>query len=152
MRQLEERELEGKPERSLSYYVEVEVHLTAGERVMSVIGDIDKDPKRKLLLADLADDLTSLLKKALDLFAAADKANPDNDPSWSDQPSIAPHAQNQHFREWSHLIELVRDSFTALAEVRPSAANGLLERWSTIDYPLFRRLTIHALTEWISQR
>lgn len=152
MRRLEDLEVPAHPERRISYYVKVEVRLVARDRVKGIIDEIHKDKRLTELLADLSDDLTSLLKKALDLFATADKANRDEDPSWSDQPSIAPHAQNHHFSEWSYLIELVRDSFTALAELRPTSANALLERWNTIEYPTFRRLIVHALTEWIPRQ
>jgi hypothetical protein len=152
MKRLEDLEVTTVPERRISYYVKVEVRLAARDRAKSIVDGVHKDKRAADLLADLSDDLTSLLKKALDLFAAADKANRDEDPSWSDQPSIAPHAQNYHFSEWSYLIELVRDSFTALAEVRPASANALLERWNTLEYPTFRRLIVHALTEWTPQQ
>ena len=151
MRELEERELTD-PERRISYYVEVEVRLVGRDQVKDLVEEIGRDPRRMELLADLSDDLTSLLKSALDLFATAGKASEDDDPSWADQPSISPHGQNHHFKEWSYLIELVRDSFMAITEVRPSGAQGLLERWNTIRYPTFRRLLLHALTEWTPQQ
>lgn len=151
MKRLEDLEVSAQ-ERRISYYVKVEVRLAARDRAKSIVDEIQKDKRVAELLADLSDDLTSLLKKALDLFAWADKANREEDPSWSDQPSIAPHPQNYHFSEWSYLIELVRDSFTALVELRPASANALLERWNTIEYPTFRRLIVHALTEWTPQQ
>jgi len=152
MKELEDRELSSESERRISYYVEVQVGLAARDHVKSIVDSIDNDARRIHLLADLADDLTSLLKKAIDLFAAAGKANRDDDPSWADQPSISSHPQNRHFHEWSYLIDLVRDSFTAVAQVKPASANALLERWNTIEYPVFRRLVVHGLTEWTLQQ
>jgi hypothetical protein len=152
MKRLEDLEVPDDSERRISYYVKVEVRLAARDSTKSIVDEINKDSQVIELLADLSDDLTSLLKKTLDLFATADKANRDEDPSWSDQPSIAQHAQNHHFSEWSYLIELVRDSFTALTELNPTAAAALLDRWNTIEYPTFRRLIVHALTEWTSQQ
>lgn len=81
IKQLEDRELPSDSERRISYYVEIEVRLAARDHVKSIVDEIQKEPRRTELLADLSDDLTSLLKKALDLFAAAGEANRDEDPA-----------------------------------------------------------------------
>jgi hypothetical protein len=150
MRELENR-MSDDSDKSISYYVEAEVRLVGRDRAKGIIASLTKEEHYKELLASMADDLTSLLKLALDLFAAVGRANENDDPSWSDLPSVSTHDQNQHFREWSFLIELLRDSFSATAELEPSKAQTIFGRWRTFQYPTFRRLMINALTEWKSQ-
>ncbi len=58
-------------------------------------------------LASIADDLTSLLKAALDLWALVDQADGEADPGLYHQPSIRPHEQNRGFHNWTLLIDLV---------------------------------------------
>lgn len=133
----------------MSYYVSAEVRLRGRDNIQTLVAGLSKDPRSPELLADIADDLTSLLKEALEWFAIAGRADDVQDPSQYYQPSIDPHPQNQHFHEWCYLIDLVRDAFGALISMNPSGARSLLERWKTIRFPLFRRLIIHAVTEWI---
>jgi hypothetical protein len=100
----------------------------------------DKDA----VLADLADDATSLLKQAMDWWALFGKAKPDFDTSCRWLPSIAPHAQNSDFREWTRLIEFAREAYLALSRIRPERAATLVARWRTLDFPVFRRLILFA--------
>ena len=62
------------------------------------------------VLADLAFDLTGLLRRALDFMASLDAASSDSDLSYIHQPSITQHDQNTHTSGWTHLIELTRDA------------------------------------------
>jgi hypothetical protein len=57
------------------------------------------------------------------------------------QPSIAEHPQNQYFREWTALVELLRDSWLATASARPRAAYVETERRQSYRYPILRRFT-----------
>ena len=131
-------------------YVDAQVLLRARDHTSQIVSLIEKEPRKDELLALLADDFTSLLKETLDWFAAMGHASESDDPSWIEQPSVSAHAQNRHFREWTYLIDLVRDSFLSLAKIDSASAEALLKRWVSIKYPLFRRLVIHALTEWTS--
>jgi hypothetical protein len=130
----------------ITQYVSVEVRLYCRDRAQSLIEGINKDAKKADLLADIADDVTSLLKDAMDLFATAGRADEIQDPSQYDYPSIDPHPQDHHFQEWSYLIDLVRDSFDALKSIDTDAADTLLGRWRTMKFPVFRRLILHELT------
>jgi hypothetical protein len=138
--------------RGITSYVAAQVRLRGRDRVRTLVAEVEKHAKSRELLADIADDLTSLLKEALEWFATAGRANELYDPSHYDHPSIAPHPQNQHFHEWCYLIDLVRDASDALMQLSPSSAEALLERWKGINFPVFRRLIVHAVTQWTSQR
>ena len=63
------------------------------------------------------------------------------------RPSIATHDQNQEHDTWTHLIDLVRDSYLALASADRVRADNLLRRWVLSKRALFRRLALHALAE-----
>ena len=90
--------------------------------------------------------LTAHLEQALSLTSVA---GDDERRSYLCRPSIATHAQNPEYGHdgWSHLIDLVRDSYLALAAVDRARADNLLRRWVLSRRPVFRRLALHALTE-----
>ncbi len=98
-------------------------------------------------LSGLLPDLTSLLREALDLMRQLEGADDQSDGSYYQQPSISEHPQNQKFRDWTALIDLTRDAWTATASTNPGAAQAEVQRWLAIPYPLFRRLTFFAATE-----
>jgi hypothetical protein len=95
----------------------------------------------------LPDDLTSVLKQAMELFEMVEKADALDDPSYIDQPSISPHDQNARHRDWTALIELLRDSWQATLRVDREAARRIVERWRILPYPVFRRMSFFAMTE-----
>ena len=96
------------------------------------------------VLARHAETLTGYLEQALALGVDDDEVYRD---SYLYRPSIAAHDQNRDHDGWTHLIDLVRDSyFTLAASMRRRGAN-LLRRWVESDQTLFKRLALHSLTE-----
>lgn len=83
----------------------------------------------------------------MELFELIQKADGRYDSSYSDQPSISPHEQNSGLRDWTLLIELVRDSWEQLLKSDRDRARRLVERWRSIPYPVFRRLSFYAMAE-----
>lgn len=73
-------------------------------------------------------------------------ANDLSDLSYIHQPSIDEHPQNQYFQEWTALVELLRESWVAVARANPRAAYLEAERWVNYRYPIFRRFTFFAAT------
>jgi hypothetical protein len=63
------------------------------------------------------------------------------------RPAIEDHEQNRYRRDWTVLIDWVRDSYFALAELHDGQAEHLLQRWLQLRKSLFNRLVLHALTE-----
>ena len=51
------------------------------------------------------------------------------------------------FDRWTYLIDLVRDSYMALAKTDRGRASVLVTRWAASESWLFRRLALHAITE-----
>jgi hypothetical protein len=91
--------------------------------------------------------LTDLLRDALELGSALREQSEPNDDSFITRPSIADHPQNQHYEDWTILIDLVRDAWLAAANSAPDLARVELDRWRTIPFPLFRRLVFFAATQ-----
>ena len=104
------------------------------ENILGTAGDLSRH----------AETLTGYLEKALVLAGDDDDFYPD---SALYRPSIAKHEQNQDLDEWVFLIDLVRDSYLALADADRIRGDNLLQRWVLSDKPLFKRLALHALSE-----
>jgi hypothetical protein len=125
--------------------VDWEIVLRASE-VHDSLGAFKDDSRWNEILRELLPNLTSLLLEALDLMRQLEGADDLSDGSYSYQPSIAEHSQNQKFRDWTALIDLTRDAFLATAEVNVNKARAEVERWLSYPYPIFRRLAFYAAT------
>jgi hypothetical protein len=101
----------------ISHFTEAELSFRSGDQIDFLRVSIDSSPNRSAILRDLADDATSLLKRAMELLRLVEKADDQSDGSYSDQPSISPHSQNSGLRNWTVLIELVRDAWLELLPV-----------------------------------
>ena len=91
-----------------------------------------------------AEALTACLEQALALGVEDDDVYPESNLY---RPSIAEHSQNRDQEGWTHVIDLVRDSYLAVASANRSRGDNLLRRWVMSHHALFRRLALHALTE-----
>ena len=91
-----------------------------------------------------AEKLTSYLEQALVLAEEDEDVFPD---SSLFRPSIANHEQNLDHDDLTFLIDLVRDSYFALAAADRARGDNLLRRWVLSGKPLFKRLALHAITE-----
>jgi SIR2-like domain len=92
----------------------------------------------------LLDDLQRLLHDALDLLGEVGEADERHDRSYWDLPSIIPHRQNRGFREWTVLIELLRDSWLAKRTLEPKTATDIARAWFALPYATFKRLALFA--------
>ena len=118
--------------------------LTVGDdETWEEVRGILQDPS---VLSRHAATLTGHLERALAL--GADSGAPYSN-SFSYRPSIAQHDQNRNRDHdgWTRLIDLVRDSYFALAAADRYRGDNLLRRWVLFDQPLFKRLALHALAE-----
>ena len=98
-------------------------------------------------LAVMADELTGLLREAMDWFNEFGKANHHYDLTHIHYRSISPHEQTNIAPIWTELIALCRDAHDALMESEQvDAAERLVDRWRSLRYPVFRRLAVHAAT------
>ncbi len=109
----------------------------ARREVCQILGDAN-------VLSRNAETLTGYLDHALTLVRDDDDINSN---SSLYRPSIAAHDQNRERDSWTHLIDLVRDSYFALISTDSAHASNLLRRWVLSGEPLFKRLALHALTD-----
>lgn len=136
-----------RDDEAISHIADVEVVTQCKDGAGLLVEAIRQSSISQEILSDLADDLTSLLSRAMQLFDMVQKANPRSDQSYSHQPSISPRRQNSGSHTWTVLLELCRDSWTALLSADSGRARRLVERWRTLRYPVFRRLCFFAMTE-----
>jgi hypothetical protein len=127
----------------------IEIQLRAGPQCERLVGRFALwSPEAK---ASLALALTGRLAEILELFRAAGSADEHRDPSVGQRPSISPSEQNFGHRQWTCLIDLVRESAMALDAIDPAAARALVCVWTRAKYPVFRRLALDAVahgTSW----
>ena len=99
-------------------------------------------------LVAIVDEITIQLHEAMDWFSVFGLANSTADITHIEYRSISPHNQNQYAHTWTQLIALARESYDILvARGDRVAAVGLFQKWSSIPYPVFRRLALYAVTK-----
>ncbi|MBB4276401.1 anti-phage defense-associated sirtuin Dsr1 [Rhizobium mongolense] len=118
-----------------------------GQHLHSQLSEARNTPEWRDASRELLGDFTSLLRDVMDIQRALGGANDVRDHSYIHQPSIADHPQNRRFKDWTLLVELVRDGWIALTDHDPSAARAEAERWLSLKYPIFRRLAFFAAIE-----
>ena len=95
-------------------------------------------------LPSLLQDLTMLLRDALDLKEELSNANSTSHGWCFYQPSIKEHSQNRKSYDWTALIDLTRDAWLATKEINPRQAKRIVEDWWDVPYSLFKRLVFFA--------
>ncbi|MBY3361272.1 hypothetical protein HFN97_26230 [Rhizobium laguerreae] len=115
-----------------------------GTHAASALRDVFNSEQWKAALPSLLSDATDLLREAMDV-AQLVAANETGDRSFYQHPSIAPHPQNRTFRDWTILIDFVRDAWLSNAERFPNRALQEFERWEQYEHAVFRRLQFFAL-------
>jgi len=108
--------------------------------------DLKKLPSYPGDLLTLLLPTTQALRKAMGFWNFAGLANELYDRSHWDMASISPHPQNRCFRSWVNLIRLCRDLWEATWKSNRAQAQSVLNIWRSIKYPVFRRLSLHAMT------
>lgn len=98
-------------------------------------------------LPDLLQDFNFLLRNILDLMNEFGGADDKSDHSYIHQPSISNHPQNKDFRDWTVLIDLVRDAWISTKQSKPDLARVVAEEWWMVPYPLFKRLAFFAAAQ-----
>jgi len=98
-------------------------------------------------LPQLLQEFQQLLRDALDMLRELGQADDRADPSYLDLPSITPHRQNQGFKDWVCLIELLRDAWLALRGNDSDRALRIAHDWFDLPYPTFKRLAFFAASQ-----
>ena len=119
----------------------------SSDHAHSTLRDQANNPDWQAALPDMLQDVTVLLRDALDLMWELGGAEDKSDLSYLDQPSISEHTQNKGFPDWTALIELTRDAWLATVQTNPAQARHSAEGWWQVPYPLFKRLAFFAATQ-----
>jgi hypothetical protein len=134
-----------EPER-LHDLASVDVVLRCGsfalEMQKAIRWQITRDPD---FLVGMAWELTDHLRLAMDLYAAADAACADYDPSVYEQQSLLDDSTHA-IHSWTMLIGLLREAFERAESASPQLARALIEYWLRIPYPIFRRLALFGIS------
>jgi hypothetical protein len=117
------------------------------DHVNHILKDLKEKKYLEESLPDLLPEIQQLLIDALDISRQLGKASNQNDDSYWDLPSISPHRQNQFFRDWVVLIELLRNSWLRIFAADPQKAKSIAKNWYTIPYPTFKRLALYAASQ-----
>jgi hypothetical protein len=96
------------------------------------------------VVASLLDEVSVLLRDAMDLMRSYGGAADTSDFSYIHQPSISDHPQNRGFEDWTALITIARDGWIATAKENPATARHKAANWLTTPYPVFKRLSFFA--------
>ena len=142
----EEEDEEADGPAHMSRLVDAEVVLSTPD-VRSQLRGLAGDERWDEALPELLDEFTGLLRDALNLMRELGQADERSDPSHYSQPSISEHSQNSDFRDWTVLIELVRDAWLATCARSTEKARAAAEGWWEIPYPVFRRLAFFAAAQ-----
>jgi hypothetical protein len=140
----------------LERLVEWELVLEA-DHAQSLLQDL-ADDQLKSALPLLLGDLEQLLRDALDLQRELGDAGDFEDRSHWDLPELKPQSRHRSFQDWVVLIELLRDSWTAILADDPARAARIAHGWFDVPYPTFKRLALFAAShdgnvdpdEWLS--
>jgi hypothetical protein len=122
---------------------EIEVVIGLSDWVYKELSKLDAYPNH---LVNLLLPATQALIKALEFWDFAGFEDELHDRSHWDMVSISPHPQNRRYSTWVILIELCRDLWEAIWEDNKVKAQSVLDIWRSFKHPVFRRLSLHAMT------
>ena len=132
--------------KNIKDFIEWDIALSSNH-AHSTLRDQANNPDWQAALPDLLQDVTILLRDALDLMRELGGEENKIDLSYIHQPSISEHEQNRGFHDWMALIELTRDAWLATVETNSAQARHAAEGWWQVPYPLFKRLAFFAATQ-----
>lgn len=125
---------------------DVKVKLVAGDRLRMLDTAINRLPDAEDFLAGLVDDLGHVVRSVCDLFAVFGSGTRGFDMVSSARQSIIPHAQNRDHEAWSWLLDWLWRGWRRVDERDPAASRRIVEGWRGVDYLLFQRLRLAAMT------
>jgi hypothetical protein len=118
----------------------------AVDHARSSLSDIIGTPQWHMTLPSVLDDVHGALRDTLDLMRELGEADDRSDLGMWHMSSIAPHWQNRGFHDWTVLIELVRDAWSATFEADHARGRRAVHAFLGERYPTFVRLALHAAT------
>lgn len=119
----------------------------SSDHAHSALREQAKNMDWQAVLPDLLQDVTVLLRDALDLMWELGSVENKSDLLDLHPPSISEHTQNRGYSDWTALIELTRDAWLVTVQTNPVQARHAAEGWWQVPYPLFKRLAFFAATQ-----
>lgn len=110
------------------------------ERLMAATGAPD-------FLASLLPELTSLLRRTMDLFSLTKQVVSALDISAWHRPSIAPHGQNRGYEKWTVLIDLIWTGWQQLDQTDPIASRRQIGEWLNSKHIVLQRIALAAMRQ-----
>ncbi|MGF6976587.1 hypothetical protein QFZ94_005037 [Paraburkholderia sp. JPY465] len=141
-----ETPVDAEHEQQLRHLVSAEVVL-AEDHLRTAMEEVRGSLQWQNALPHLFGIACEALRDVLDLMREIGQANEHSDSSMWHMPSIIEHWQNRHYKDWTLLIELVRDSWSAIFQSNPEQAHDLMNALRQIPYPTFMRLALNAARE-----
>lgn len=116
----------------------------ATNNVHLALSDLRTETEWEETLPELLSDFNLLLNDVLDLMRELGGVEHRKVTSYVYRPWIGEHAQNELYYDWTALIELTRDAWTALARLDSMRARRAAGDWMQMPYSLFKRLALFA--------
>lgn len=108
---------------------------------------VDNVQSNEALSVGLLSGLTNNLIEGWEWLLAFRSVEPNEDNSYWDMASISPHDQNNGYKDWTKIVEILRDGIVLLAKQDFLKAKGIVEFWRSVDLPIFHRLFLFCLTD-----
>lgn len=129
----------------LNDYLHWEIVLT-GKDAKTFLKDKIYKPEYRYIIPDLIEDLSILITDAISLMKDIEQDSDYKDLSNLEYPSIVPHQQNKYARDWTILIDLIREAWGELKNNNPTSAYLIAQQWFNKPFLLFKRLAFYAST------
>jgi len=129
----------------LSEVVNAKVVIPGDAQVGLLVERILARGESAAFLASLLPELTTLLRRTVDLFTLTDQASAGTDISVFHRPSIVPHAQNRGYEKWTLIITLIWHGWQHLDQIDPVASRRIVGEWLASEAIVLRRIGLAAL-------
>lgn len=129
----------------LSEVVNAKVVIPGGAQVGLLVERILARDESAAFLASLLPELTTLLRRTIDLFTLTEQASAGTDISVFHRPSIVPHAQNRDYEKWTLIITLIWHGWQHLDQTDPVASRRIVCEWLASEAIVLRRIGLAAL-------
>ncbi|MCW5981811.1 MAG: SIR2 family protein [Bryobacteraceae bacterium] len=123
--------------------VDMEVHFPQAYEVEDLLDCIRSGREHHNMMTDLLDDVTSLIRSALEFRKMVAEPSSDYD-GYPCEVSVAAE-EPCNSQPWTRLVPMAAECLLSAERVDPVLARSQAERWRCQKYPVFRRLFLHAM-------
>ncbi|WP_165933880.1 SIR2 family protein [Stenotrophomonas sp. TEPEL] len=128
-----------------SEVVNAEVTIPGDAQVDHLVERILARDESAAFLASMLQELTTLLRRTVNLFTLIENGPTGTDFSVFHRPSIAPHTQNRDYENWTLIVTLIWHGWQHLDQVDAVASRRIIGEWLASEFNVIRRLGLAAL-------